>query len=150
MFKEAPLDAYREAGLSASAAVASPYHLVMMLFQGARAALALARRAIEQRDRALSSESLSKAMSIIDDGLNASLDTARGGQLAERLRALYNYMIGRLSEARRAQDVAPIDEVDKLLADLEESWRQIGKVPAANSQDQPPPGRGGPVSYGKA
>jgi flagellar protein FliS len=121
-----------------------------MLFQGARAALALARRAIQNRDRAHAGECLSKAMAIIDDGLNASLDMAKGGQLAERLRTLYNYMIGRLGEARRAQDAAPIGEVEKLLADLEESWRQIAKPPAAGTATTPAPGRGGSVSYGKA
>lgn len=148
--KDSPLNAYRDAGVTASAAVASPHELVLMLFQGARAALALARRAMVNHDRALGGESISKAMAIIDDGLNASLDMTRGGQLAERLRTLYNYMIGRLGEARRTQDPAPIAEVDKLLADLEESWRQIGKGPAAPDQTPPTAGRSGPVSYGKA
>lgn len=149
MRKDSALDEYRSVGVDAAIATASPHQLVMMLFQGARAALAIARTALEQRAPARARDALAKAMAIIDDGLNASLDTARGGDMAQRLRSLYNYMIGRLSEARRAQDPAPIAEVDRLLADLEESWREIPRRPNGG-YGAPPPQRSGPVSYGKA
>lgn len=152
----AATNAYRNDALSASVAAASSHHLVLMLFQGARAALAFARHGLKSGNRLVVSESLSKAMAIIDDGLNASLDLEKGGAMAQRLRVLYNHMIARLSDARAAQDEAPIAEVDKLLAGLEDAWRTVGKTsgPATGAaqfqSDAPAAPARGPTSYGVA
>ena len=120
-----PLDAYRDAGLGASVAGASPHELIVMLFQGARVALAHARLAVGQGNVSARCQALSKAAAIIDDGLKASLDLSSGGTLAAQLDSLYDYMVMRIAIANAENDAAKIDEVDALLAGLEESWRQI-------------------------
>lgn len=147
---EKPIDAYRSAGLDASVAGASPHQLILMLFQGARIALDHARRAIGQGNAAARGLALSKAAAIIDDGLKASLDTSKGGVLAEQLDALYDYMVLRIALANAESNPAKVDEVDALLAGLEDSWRQIGAAPSPAPLPVPAPARRESLSYGKA
>jgi len=52
---------------------------------------------------------------IINDGLRASLDVTAGGQLAQNLRALYEYMSNRLLFANARNEPAVLDEVKQLL-----------------------------------
>ncbi len=122
---------YANVGLQTGAMSASPHQLIVMLFDGARAALKKARRAIEQQDLAGKGQALSKAIDIIERGLAAALDYERGGELARQLGALYDYMVRTLMRANLHSDAALITEVETLLDTIGSAWRQIGKaVPA--------------------
>jgi flagellar protein FliS len=57
--------------------------------------------------------------------LNASLDKAVGGELAQNLSSLYDYMAMRLVAANLNNDVAALDEVAHLLAELAGAWDGI-------------------------
>ena len=50
---------------------------------------------------------------------------ASGGELAERLGALYDYMAQRLLWANLKNETAPLDEVLTLLGELRDAWTQI-------------------------
>ena len=78
-------------------------------------------------DTAAKGKAISKAITIINDGLRASLDLKVGGPLAQNLYALYEYMGNRLLFANLKNDVAALDEVKHLLANLKEAWEAIGK-----------------------
>jgi flagellar protein FliS len=78
---------------------------------------------------------ISKAITIIDNGLRAALDKQAGGEIAEGLDALYGYMSARLLQANLKNDPAMLEEVHGLLSDLREAWNAIG--PAAAAPDQP-------------
>ena len=78
---------------------ASPQALVVMLYDGAIKAIALARAEMLRKDFAAKGEQLSKAIGIIDEGLNASLDLEAGGEIALNLAALYDYMTRQLMVA---------------------------------------------------
>lgn len=69
---------------------------------------------------------LSKAINIIDNGLKSGLDPQQGGEIAENLAALYDYMKRRLMQANLHNDEAAIAEVVKLLENIADAWRQIG------------------------
>ena len=146
------LKAYRSAGLDASVAGASAHRLVLMLFEGARIALAQARRAIAAGNTSARAHALSKAAAIIDGGLKASLDLKRGGALATQLESLYDYMVLAIARANVDVSAAKIEEVDQLLAGLEDSWRQIGAggtgAERASAAAGAPP-RQEPLSYGR-
>ena len=75
-------------------------------------------------------KAISKAMSIVDQGLKCSLDKARGGELAERLDALYEYICGRLFEANAQSRTDCLDEAERLLNEIYGAWAEIGKAPA--------------------
>ncbi|MGE3774228.1 MAG: flagellar export chaperone FliS [Gammaproteobacteria bacterium] len=50
----------------------------------------------------------------------------RGGEVAENLDGLYDYMLRRLVEANLANDLAMLDEVVKLLNEIRDGWNGIG------------------------
>ena len=63
--------------------------------------------------------------------MRASLDKKVGGEIAENLDALYEYMGARLLAANLNNDVTLLEEVQRLLTDLRETWNAIGSTPAA-------------------
>ena len=58
----------------------------------------------------------------------ASLDRQSGGEIAEHLFSLYEYMVVRLTEANIANRDEPLEEVGRLLAELNGAWQAIGAV----------------------
>jgi flagellar protein FliS len=120
-------NAYARVGVETGVMGASPHRLIVMLYQGARKAIALARMHLQQGNIAARGEAIGKAIEIIGSGLQVSLNQEAGGDIAERLDALYTYMTRRLLEANLKQSEAMLVEVDGLLATLEEAW--IGIAP---------------------
>jgi len=120
-----PKQAYASVGIETDIATANPVKLVIMLYDGAILALASARAAIEQGDVPTRGQRISKAIEIISDGLKSSLDHQAGGELADRLAALYDYMCGRLIYANANANVPAIDEVVALLTELKSAWEGI-------------------------
>ena len=105
------INAYTNVGLETGVEAADPHKLVLMLYEGALLALAEGKRHMASRDIAAKGRALSKAVMIIDNGLKASLDIKAGGELGERLAALYDYMSERLLQANLHNRPELIDEV---------------------------------------
>ncbi|EEP89684.1 hypothetical protein ykris0001_38050 [Yersinia kristensenii ATCC 33638] len=105
---------------------ASPHQLIVMLFDGAQSALVRARILMNQKDIPAKGAAISKAIDIINNGLNAGLDLEKGGEMAENLSALYDYMSRRLLHANLHNDEQAITEVLALLENIADAWRQIG------------------------
>ncbi|MET4162986.1 flagellar protein FliS [Marinobacterium sp. MBR-111] len=118
------LSQYKSVDLNAAVASASPHQLISMLFRGALEALAKASGAIERKDVQLRTTQLNKACEIIVN-LKGSLDFEKGGEVAENLDGLYDYMIRALMEANRNNDIAKVKEVSGLVAEIAEGWSQI-------------------------
>jgi flagellar protein FliS len=120
---------------------ADPLELVRMLYQGAIGAVQDARHYLADGKIAERSRSISIACDILME-LDAALDHSRGGEIASRLAALYEYMHGKLLEANCRQIDRPLGEVLGLLSTLAEAWAGAGKaapppVPAGNPWAQP-------------
>ncbi len=77
---------------------------------------------------------------IIDSGLRAALDKKVGGDIAEGLDALYEYMSGRLLTANLKNRIEHLEEVQRLLTDLRAAWNAIGDTPAATGKPAAAPG----------
>ena len=120
-------NAYARVGVETGVMGASPHRLIVMLYQGARQAIAQARMHVQQGNVPARGEAIGKAIQIVESGLQQSLNREAGGEIAERLNALYSYMSRRLLEANIKQSEAMLVEVDGLLATLEEAW--IGIAP---------------------
>ena len=129
----AAANAYARIGVQSGAMSASPHQLIVMLFDGAHAALRRSIWAIEQDDRSLKGTALTKAITIIEDGLRASLDKKKGGEIAERLDGLYEYMTRTLVRANLKSDAQLIRDVDVLLENISSAWKEIAMTnpPAA-------------------
>jgi flagellar secretion chaperone FliS len=120
-------NAYARVGVETGVMGASPHRLIVLLYQGARQAIAQARMHLQQGQVPDRGKAISKAIRIIESGLQQSLNMEVGGEIAGRLNALYSYMARRLLEANIKQSEAMLVEVDGLLATLEEAW--IGIAP---------------------
>ena len=120
-----PIASYKQIGAESDIRGADPVRLITLLFDGTEAALEKAQSQLAANDWAGKSESLTKAMTIIVEGLSASLSVEQGGELAERLKALYDYMVLRLLHANIHKDAAAISEVQKLLGEISGAWREI-------------------------
>lgn len=131
MFARQAINAYAQVGVHTGAMSASPHKLIVMLYDGARAAIARAKFHLAAGDIAAKGNAISKSIDIIDNGLRAVLDHNAGGDVAADLERLYDYMSRQLMLANLRNDEALLDQVDSLLQDLSSAWAQIGN-PAAN------------------
>jgi flagellar protein FliS len=129
------VNAYANVGLETNIASASPHKLIIMLYDGALAALLTAKMNMVAGNIAVKGMAISKAINIIDNGLRVSLDIKAGGEIAENLDALYDYMSRRLFQANLKNDAIAVEEVHGLLAGLREAWVAIG-----DKVEQPQPG----------
>ena len=129
------VNTYKTVGLETSVTGANPHQLVSLLFDALQQSLASAKAATLSGDIATKGRSISRAVRILEEGLKASLDTDRGGDLAVNLRTLYDYCILKTTEANLRNDATMIDEVIRLIHPVSDGWNQIrGQVNAQTYQ----------------
>lgn len=121
---------YRQTGVSSAVLDADPHRLIALMLAGARERARLAIACLERGDLPRKAQAITDASAIIG-GLNGALDLEAGGDIAGGLHALYDYAQRRLVEANAANDAAPLQEVDELLADIETAWNAIAPVESA-------------------
>ena len=119
------VNTYKTVGLETSVTGANPHQLVSLLFGALQQSLGSAKAATLSGDIATKGRSISRAVRILEEGLKASLDTDRGGDLAVNLRTLYDYCILRTTEANLRNDATMIDEVIRLIHPVSDGWNQI-------------------------
>ena len=93
------VNAYAKVGIETGVTSASPHKLIVMLFDGALVSVSTAILQMKAGNIPEKGKAISKAIMIIDSGLRASLDKKVGGEIAEGLDALYEYMASRLLQA---------------------------------------------------
>lgn len=118
-------NAYTKVGAESGVLSADPHKLIAMLYQGALLAIANAKNSMLRKDIPTKGAAISKALLIIDEGLQASLDKNVGGELALSLDALYTYMRSRLIFANVNNNIEALDEVTRLLSELQGAWDSI-------------------------
>jgi flagellar protein FliS len=117
-------DSYRSVDLESRAAAASPYELVLVLFDGLLDELARARGHIEGKRYQQKGRSLEKCLNILN-GLNSALDYDAGGETVQGISRLYDYCIYRLSDVSVSLSLEGLDEVVGLLSVLREGWEGV-------------------------
>lgn len=108
----------------------SPLELVVMLYDGALRFVNDARDAHARKDLRGRGNAISRALAIISE-LQNTLDIEKGGEVAEQLDDLYNYINSRLLDVTIKQDISACDEVHKLLSTLRDGWAQAASQPPA-------------------
>lgn len=119
------ISAYVQTGIETGVPDADAHRLVLMLFDGALAAVADARNRLRSGDIAGRGQAISKAIAIVDEGLRASLDSKAGGEIATHLEGLYRYVCSKLLEANLRSQVGPLEEASSLLTQLQSAWALI-------------------------
>lgn len=128
--------AYTKVGIETGVLDASPHKLILMLFDGALMAVGSASRHMENNEVSEKGLAISRAIDIIANGLEASLDRKGDEQLVDRLSALYDYMCVRLLHANLKNDPAALKEVAGLLGEIRSAWEEIAKDPAVLSPNK--------------
>lgn len=125
--------AYKQIAVQTSVPTADPHTLILLLFEGAEAAIHLAKGKMLVQDIPAKGKAISQAIQIVTEGLRAGLDIEAGGEIAERLAALYDYVAARLVWANLKNDQAALDESLNLLGEIHSAWSAIapGKQDAA-------------------
>ena len=119
-----PYQKYKTAQYS----TASPEQLLLMLYEGAIKYARQAQKDMEERNIEAANNKLKKTEDIISE-LMVSLNMDEGGEIAQNLYNLYDYMNRRLIQANIRKDPGLVDEVINLLTSLKESWEEaIGRV----------------------
>lgn len=116
--------AYKAVGVKDDLAVADPHRVIQLLMQGALENIAKAKGAIERKDFAGKSVTISKAMAIIS-ALQNSLDMDAGGEISDNLWSLYDFMINHLMLASRENSVDKLGDILNVLLTIKSAWDQI-------------------------
>lgn len=119
------VNGYAKIGVETGVQSATPAKLIVMLYDGAITACHSAIGHMQQKDVEKKGAMLTKAIMILETGLRSSLNKKAGGEIAESLDALYEYMSGRLTQANIRNQPEPVQEVIKLLNELRSSWEAI-------------------------
>ena len=131
------INQYRKVQSQSAVNDASPHMLIAMLFRGALDNIAVARGAIERGEAALKGEKIGRAIDIVDN-LRSSLDMSVGGEVAQNLKDLYDYMEGRLLTANMEDSTAALEEVASLLGEIAQGWNampeEYKKAPSRHSE----------------
>ena len=110
---------------------ASPTRLVQIMFEQILAQLATASGAMGRitdnrpvNEVVAKGNAIAKTLGLIGQ-LNGTLNMEGGGQVAENLRALYEYMMNRLTLANATNDQSVVAEVAALISMIKSGWDQI-------------------------
>ena len=118
------LSQYTDVGTKASVQTASPHRLIGLLLEGALSRLTTAIGHLRRGAIGHKAKDVSVALSIVG-GLRGSLDMERGGDIAENLDSLYDYIQRRLLLANARNDERGLEEVLKLLREIKAGWDGI-------------------------
>lgn len=108
-----------------SVTTASPGELTLMLYNGCIKFLHQGNKAMEAKDVANKNKYLQKAQSIISE-LMATLDMDI--PISKEMFALYEYMNRRLIEGNVKNDPAIIAEVESLITEFRDTWKEVIKI----------------------
>jgi flagellar protein FliS len=115
---------YRQTAVSSAVLDADPHRLVALMFTGLRERLQLAAACIDAGNVARKGQAITEASTIVGH-LDGSLNMEAGGEIAQNLSALYDYVQRRLLDANIQNDPAILRECDDLIGDIQSAWAAI-------------------------
>lgn len=116
---------YGQLSLEARVAAASPHQLVTLLYERLGQQLHEASLAAGQGDRLRRLRATERALALVD-GLDTSLDDARGGEVSSSLHAVYAGLRESLLSGQSEDLARACDSLSTILA----AWRAIGPARA--------------------
>lgn len=124
------VDRYRQMDVAAM----TPAQRVVALYARLALLLRQARMAIETGDVVVREQRLDHAATILHE-LAAALDRDQGGEIAERLAALYTWLIGECLQIHLHPNLARLDAALTVVQELHQAWSTVARqIPAAEAQ----------------
>lgn len=117
MAKANPYQAYKTNAVT----TAAPGELTLMLYNGCLKFIHMAKNAVEKMDIEAKNTNIQKAQNIITElmvTLNMELDVSKN------MMSLYDYANHRLIEANIHNDLAKLTEVEELITEFRDTWKQ--------------------------
>lgn len=133
--------AYKRISVETGMHTMDKHQIVSLLFDGLLESLQTARGALARKDVPVKCAAISKCVRILEEGLATGLDTVDGGPLAVNLEALYDYAVFRLITANARNDDAILQEVQRLVEPLAQSWKSIKNTGATSAAPAGPAAR---------
>ncbi|BFI97085.1 MAG: flagellar export chaperone FliS [Rhodanobacter sp.] len=115
---------YQQTGLAGRVEGADPHQLIALLLDGAMERIAQARGHLYRGDVSAKGAAVTKAVAIVGE-LRVSLDHKAGGEVAQRLDSLYDYITRRLLFAQLNNDQEALVECMDLLEPVRKGWNGI-------------------------
>ena len=106
---------------------ASKDQLLLMLVDGAAKFSKIGRQAILDKDVKKAHENIVKTQNIFYE-LMATLDVAKGGEWAEGLMKVYDFIARRLTDANIKKSEEIMNEIIPLIDEVRETWNEAYKV----------------------
>jgi flagellar protein FliS len=106
---------------------ASKEQLLLMLLDGAVKFSKIGRQAIVDNQVPKAHENIVKTQNIFYE-LMATLDTTKGGEWAQSLMNIYDFIVRRLTDANIKKDINIINEVIPLIEDVRDTWNEAYKI----------------------
>jgi flagellar protein FliS len=103
---------------------ASPSRLIVMLYDEALKNLEVAVVAAERGDIETRCHAVNRAIEIVYH-LYLTLDTDQGGEIADKLCAIYRFVLARLPRVNVTNDAEAAREAIRLLTPMRASWREL-------------------------
>ncbi|MBS4208349.1 flagellar export chaperone FliS [Bacillus sp. FJAT-50079] len=126
MARNNPYQAYKTNAVT----TASPGELTLMLYNGCLKFINLAKKAIEANQIEEKNTNIKKAQNIISELMvTLNMDMA----ISKNMMALYDYAHRKLIEANIHNDTAMLIEVEELMTEFRDTWKQAIQV---NRQQQ--------------
>ncbi|MEH7444594.1 flagellar export chaperone FliS [Bacillus sp. JJ1122] len=113
-----PYQSYQQSSVN----TASPGELTLMLYNGCLKFINLAKHAMEQQDIPARNTNILKVQKIVQElmvTLNMDLE------VSQNMMSLYDYMHRRLIEANIKNDQAILEEVEGLVTEFRDTWKQV-------------------------
>ena len=120
----AAMQAYQSTNAHASVMDASPHKLIALILNRVLERISRAKLAVEQGDAAARGQAISKSIEAVAS-LPSWLAMEKGGEVADNLNGLYDYIVRRLLEANTTNDLSALEEVAGLLVEIKSGWDGI-------------------------
>ncbi|MBL4938006.1 flagellar export chaperone FliS [Clostridium sp. YIM B02515] len=106
---------------------ASREQLLLMLLDGAVKFSKMGRQAILDKDVKNAHENIVKTQNIFYE-LMVTLDVSKGGEWAQQLMNVYDFIVRRLVDANLKKDIDIMNEIIPLIEDVRDTWSEAYKV----------------------
>ncbi len=135
MLRQRFLQQYAQTSVQTGVENATPHRLVQMLYEGALDRIAQAKGAMLRKDMEAKANLTNRVMDIIAH-LQFSLELEKGGEVAENLYRLYDYMNRQVFAASRNNDPAKLEEVASLIREIKSAWDEMPEEYKRLSKDE--------------